>query len=245
MRTQLFRAGLGVSVALLLGSVAPVPASAQVFGSKGIDAPTTIWQQPGPAADLVEGLGTWVYVAPESPAGAAQLSPAAYRYALGFSFPGLHLGDVELTSGPQGHVARLAITTVPYAGVEVPYDWVPGRFYFLYVHHLQAGAWGGWVMDWAAGTWTYVGTVEVPADWGLLTKSSRTMLLWPGAAGRAADCTGYPRSDGYFYPPLGFAGGSYTVATFDFHYVTPGDCPSQTDISDNGWVHYRLGADPA
>lgn len=242
---RLFPGALCVAFTLLSTTIVQAPASAQVFGGKGIDTPTTIWQQPGPPGDLLDGIGTWAYVAPQAPKSPAQLSPENYQYLLSFSFPGLHLGFVGLTAGPQGHTARLSVTTNPDTTVEIPYDWTPGRFYFLYVHHLQGGAWAGWVMDWAAGTWAYIGTVNVPADWGLITKSSRTMVFWPGGAGRAAECTGFPRTDAYFFPPLGYSGDGYTVGTFDFHYVTPGDCSSSTEILGNDWVHYRLGADPA
>ena len=238
MRPRRFLPVLATALAVLTAT----PASAQV-GFVTQEVPSTIWTQPGPPGDLNDGVGTWVYVLPQAPVGPSQRADS-YDYALSFSFPGLgRLGFISLYTGQGGTRARLSLTEGS-ATVDIPYNWSPGRFYFLYVHHLQNGHWGGWVMDWDAGVWSYIGSVQAPAGWGLLTKSSRTRVWWPGAAGTPTACSAYPRTDAYFFPTLGYTGSNFTIGTFDFHHAQEGNCPTQTEILPNSWVHYRLGADP-
>ncbi|HEV2758153.1 MAG TPA: hypothetical protein VGV86_01175 [Acidimicrobiales bacterium] len=236
MTTRRFiRTVMCVAMAVVAGLFNAAPASAETQ-----ETPSTVWTQPGGPGRVIDGVGTWVYVAPQAPAGPNQL-PQSYAYSLAFSFPNQASGFMSLTTGPGGKAARLSLSTI----VEVPYDWTPGRFYFLYVHHLQGGLWGGWVMDWVRGDWTYIGSVQAPAGYGLLGTSSRTRVWWPGSAGAAAGCSSYPRTDAYFFPTLGYTGAEWTIGTMGLQHVQEGDCDSQTEMLSNGWVHYRLGADPA
>jgi len=64
------------------------------------------------------------------------------------------------------------------------------------------------------------------------------------STGQPNGCAELPRTDAHFCPPLGYDGAHFTVGSVDGQFVTPGDCASQTEILSNGWVHYRLGADP-
>jgi hypothetical protein len=242
---------LGTVLLVLAGASTALPASAQAANQVPAPGPATTWTPPDPNVVNVDGVGTWAYVAPQAPPGATQLSPGNYQYLLQFVFgvPRTRVGDIGLTTGPQGKVARLSlypdtITGAGAASAEVAYNWSPGRFYFLYVHHLSGNDWGGWVMDWASGTWAYVGSVRTPADWGSMTKNSRTVVQWADTGGRPTDCSGFPLTDAYLYPPLTYIGESYTVSTLLFQSAVPGDCPSATEMLANGWVHYRVGAGP-
>jgi hypothetical protein len=155
---------------------------------------------------------------------------------------------VSLTRGPSGSVARLSLTDLvngPTVTTQIAYDWSPGRFYFLYVHHLSGDDWAAWVMDWAVGTWAYIGSLRTPTAWGNIVNVGLTSARWATTAARPSTCAGYPRTDAYFFPTLEYVGDQYAVGAASGQSVTPGDCPSQTEILPNGWVHYRLGADPA
>ncbi len=235
---RLLGAATGLAVALV-GTL--IPAATAQTADKTQDVPISVWDQPGP--ELLDGVGAWVYIAPQAPPSANQGSPDGYEYLLSFAYPGLNVGFIGLSTRPEGRFAGLTLVT--NAGVPpatVPFDWSPGHFYYLLVYHLGGGQWGGWVYDYSASSWTFVGQVAAPAGWGLLTPSSRTLVDQKDQI-TAPTCADYPRTDAYFYPPVGYRGTSFTVATLRFNYVQPGECPSQTTM-EYGWAHYRLGADP-
>lgn len=212
-------------------------ASAQT-APKAQEGPTTIWDHPG-GAELLDGVGAWVYVAPQAPAGPDQLAVADYQYLLSFNYPGLRMGFIGLASGAEGKFAGMVLVDNPVPAARVALDWQPGRFYYLLYYSLGGNQWGGWVYDLAANSWTFIGRITAAEGWGRLTPSSRTMVSWDGP--QAADCAAYPRTDAYFYPVVGYRGTSFSIASLGFHYVQPGDCATQTSI-EYDWVHYRLGA---
>ena len=234
----------GMAFALLAGIFVQGPAGAQT-ASKTQEEPGTIWDFPN--TDLfMDGMGTWVYVAPQPATGPGQLSRGGYQYLLSFVFPQLRIGLVGLATGTQGPVARLAVadlfTDPTPIGAEISYDWSPGKFYFVYVRHLPGNTLGGWVMDWQTGVWTFIGSVHLPGDWGRMVSDGKTFVNWSADHPRPADCRGYPRTDAYFFPLLGFTGDAPEIGTFIRHHTAPGDCPTQSDRLDNGWVHHGLGA---
>lgn len=212
-----------------------LPASAQTVAPSQ-DVLSTSWVQTAPQNRFNDGLGTWVYVAPQA--------STAYEYPMTFVFDHLRVGAVTLGTGANGKVARLTLrdlVTGPVASTEVPYDWSPGRFYFLYVHQVSADTWGAWVMDWDAGTWTYIGSVLAPAGWGQLVIGSLTSVQWSATATRPTSCTGQSATDAYFFPPLGYTGSQYTFSSLSGQNpASPGGCPAQAEILPNGWVHYHL-----
>jgi len=194
-----------------------------------------------------DGLGTWVYVAPQAAPSSTQGSAGNYQYPVTLVFNHLRVGAVTLTTGSQGGIASFSLTelaTRNTVATQIGYDWLPGRFYFLYAHHLTGDDWGAWVMDWAAATWAFIGSVQAPAGWGSLVNGSLTSVEWAATAAHPGNCAQYPRTDAYFFPVLGYQGAQFTVGTHESSSLTPGDCPSQRDILSNGWIHYRLGADP-
>jgi len=222
-------------------TAALAPAATAQTASQTQDSPISVWDQPG--TDLLDGVGSWVYVAPEAAPGPSQGSPGSYEYLLSFAYPGLHVGFIGLATRPEGRFVGLVLATDPSTpAVTVPFDWQPGRFYYLLVYHLGGDTWGGWVYDYGAGTWTFVGQVVAPPGWGLITPSSRTLVDLKDPI-TAPTCSAYPRTDAYFFPPVGYRGTSFSVASLRLNYVQPGDCPSATTM-EYGWAHYRLGADP-
>jgi len=232
----------GVALAALAGLLAPLPAAAQT-ATKTQQQPYTEWgyQASGPTRT---GMGTWLYVLPQPAARPGQLPREGYRYELTFIFQRLRLGTIGIGTGPNGPVAQLEIQDVAAGGpkivAEVAYDWSPGRFYFVYTQLLPNGDAAGWIMDWERAVWTYIGSVHPPVDWGKMVDASFTSAKWAGPA-VAADCSGYPRSDAYFFPVLAYTGTTFEIGTFfdDRHW--DGDCPAGANILDNGWVHYQLG----
>jgi hypothetical protein len=239
---------LGTVLTLLVGASTALPASAQVAATpKTQEVPSNTWRQPNPNG-FYDALGTWVYVAPQPQTGAGQLSGGNYEYPVTFVFDHLRVGELTLATGPSGNVARVSLTDLvngPTLSTQIAYDWSPGRFYFLYTQHLGGDEWGAWVMDWAAGTWTYIGSLHTPTAWGSMVNVGLTSARWAPTAARPTTCSGYARTDAYFFPTLEYVGSQYTVGTADGQSVTQGDCPSQTETLPNGWIHYRLGADPA
>jgi hypothetical protein len=237
-----------MGLAALAALTSQLPATAQTPAGKTQEVRGRTWLQPIPDEAFNDGLGTWMYVAPEPAAGAGQLSPNDYEYVMTMVFLNLRFGDFALATGPTGKVARLSLSEWgirPMGSIEVPYDWSPGRFYFLYTHHLTGPDWGAWVMDWATGVWTYVGTISTPADWGLLIKSTTATVRWAKAGPLPADCSGYPRTEAYIYPPLGYSGSQFTVPV---SYSEWGDdankCPTQSEILPNGWAQFSAGVSP-
>jgi hypothetical protein len=248
MTTRRFiRTGLAAALAALAALTTQLPATAQTAG-KTQEVRSRLWMQPIPDNAYNDGLGTWMYVAPQPAAGPGQLAPANYEYQVWMQFDNLRFGYFGLASGPTGNVVRLSLSEWgirPMGSIEVPYDWSPGRFYFLYTHRLTGTDWGAWVMDWATGVWTYVGAISTPADWGQLIKGSSSVVQWAATGPRPTDCVGFPRTDAYIYPTLGYTGSQFTIApSSDETVLKTGDCPIQTEILPNGWAHFSAGVSP-
>ena len=93
----------------------------------------------------------------------------------------------------EGTIVRIAgLSTGGGFPVAVPYDWSPGRLYFLFVHTLGPGAWGGWVLDVWADEWTFIGQGSTPVEWGRLSPTSSTVARWRGAPVESGACSAYP-----------------------------------------------------
>jgi hypothetical protein len=238
----------GIALAVLVAGFGALPASA-VAVQPTQDVPSSTWIQPDPGQQFEDGVGTFIFVAAEAPTGAGQLPASNYEYLLTFEFDHLRFGNVGLATGPGGTVARLALEPDIYSGtagtsVEISYPWLPGHFYFVYAAHLGGDLWGASILDWSTGVWSYIGAVQAPPGWGTLVPASITKVRWAPDAPRPATCAGYPRTDAYFFTPLGVTGSVITEASLYGHFPTSGDCASQTDMLTDTWVHYRLGADP-
>lgn len=231
-----------MAIAAMTGLLGEMPAGAQT-STKTQQVPNTVWGHPN-TGQFMDGMGTWMYVAPGA-ATTGQVSRDGYQYLMSFAFQNLRIGYTGLATGPNGPVARFAmsdlVTGEAPIGAEVAYNWSPGRFYFVYVHHLAGGTVGGWIMDWETGVWTHIGTVQPPADWGRMLRGAKTLVSRWGAVA-PADCAGYPSVDAYFFPVLGYTGSNFEVGVaIPDQQVQPADCPAQTEFLANGWVHYRLG----
>lgn len=232
-----------MAAAVMTGFLAEVPAGAQT-STKTQEEPNTVWGHPNTGQSM-DGMGTWMYVAAAPAAKPGQVSRNGYQYLMSFAFEDLRLGYVGLATGPNGPVARIAMSDLVTGGApigaEVAYNWSPGRFYFVYVQHLAGNALGAWIMDWETGVWTHIGTVDPPDHWGRMLRGAKTLVSRWGAAA-PADCAGYPVVDAYFFPVLGYTGSNFEIGVaLPDQQVQPADCPSQTAFLANGWVHYRLG----
>ena len=235
----------GGALAVLAGLFAQLPAEGQT-ATKTQQLPSTEWgfRHPGPGK-YMDGMGTWLYVLPQEAAGPSQLSRDGYQYQVTFIFEQLRHGRIGVGTGPHNPVAQLEIEDVfaggPKIVAEVAYDWSPGRFYFVYTQLLANGEVAGWIMDWETGVWTYIGSVDPPVDWGRMVSAGRTSVKWASGRAAPADCSGYPRTDAYFFPGLGYTGTAFEIGMFGHHHLEDGDCPARAEILDNGWVHYQLG----
>lgn len=226
----------------------------QYFAAHIQRVPQVVWTAPGPG--LLDGIGQWVYVAPIPPAGLQQQPTTGYVYGLGFGSSGGR-GTVGLSRDSQGGIAGIQL--VPPSGgnpapVTVRYDWSPGKFYFLLAYHLEGDAWGGWVYDDAASSWTFVGTVQPAAGTGLFGASGVITVGGAQSETRPAfsqvalgaipgTCRAFPQVDAYFYPPVGYRGTAMTLATFTEGTYGLGDCPAQFTFEAD-WLHIRLGSPP-
>ena len=235
MRRQLL--GGAAAAVVLAASLMTTPATA----ADGVGAPDSVrstWSQPG--TEALDGLGTYLYVAPEPAPGASQL-PAAYDYVLDFVYDGAQVpGGIGLGSQGPGGARFAALATGGSGTVVLPYEWSAGRLYFLFVHALGEGAWGGWVLDVWADQWTFIGQGSTPVEWGRLSPSSGTVVSWEADPASANPCRAYPRTDAYFTPAFGVRNGSFTLGTPAGEFVHPNGCPAEISTV-LGWAHYRLG----
>lgn len=240
-RRRNLRAAIAMAVAVTTGFLAPMPAKAQVVGLTH-EEPNTRWSYPGPG-QFLDAVGTFLYVVPQPPPAPNGHTRDGYEYKMTFVFAGLKVGYVSLATTVNGPVARLKlidlVSDAAPSVAEVAYDWSPGRFYFLYTQRLATGAYGAWVMDWETSVWTYIGSLT-PPGWGGIVDVGLTSVAWSGER-PVSTCSFFPRTDAYFYPVLGYTGSTFEVGVADLQFVHAGDCPSQTEMLGNGWVHYRLG----
>ena len=124
--------------------------------------------------------------------------------------------------------------------VGVPFDWQAGRAYYLFAAQLSPTSFGGWVYDHTAATWTFIGQVDLPAAIGKIAPSTITQTIWFGPTG--GTCSVFPRAEAYFYPPVGYAGGTTAEATrTDANAGATGTCLSATTTELPPWIHVHLG----
>ncbi|MEA2828554.1 MAG: hypothetical protein QOG43_2993 [Actinomycetota bacterium] len=201
-----------------------------------------VWSQPTAAA--LDAVGTWVVPANVPVAAGGQLPPS-YLYAHYFNFtqsPSA-LGVVGLVTSAGTKLAAFGI--VDGGGnshsVGLPFDWLAGRAYYLFVAQLNPTAFGGWVYDYTAASWTFVGQVNLPVPLGRISPATVTQVIWFGPAG--ATCGAFPSTDAYFYPPVGYAGGATAQATMaDSRTSAAGTCPAAATRELTPWIHLHLGA---
>jgi hypothetical protein len=208
------------------------------FARKLPQMPYSVWTQP--SLTPLDGLGGWIF--PMSPHFAIRGSiPWSYAYNQYFGFvAGGAVGQVGLFSDSTGSFAVFSVVEADGTehNLSVPFQWRHQRFYFPFVTNLGPGSWGAWVYDDAAATWTSIGTLALPADWGKLAPASVTGAPWIGAT--AGSCARYPQADVLFYPPFGFVGGVGSVASLTVTAAGAGDCPPATSTA-GPWQRYQMG----
>ena len=240
-----------LALALAAAALNPLPAGAETAYRRQA-LPTVAWGAAMPSADRPVGIGQWVYVAPNPPAGPGQLPTTGYVYGPTF-FPEGERGVIGLSSDASGPIAGIQVEGATAKRATIRYNWAPGTFYYLLAYHLGNGRWGGWVYDNTAATWTVIGAVQADKP-GLLSNLSVTVV--GGAQGGttapfdqegpavALPCSAFPRVDAYFYPPVLYWEATTAVSTVMSVHPFPGDCPTQTTL-EYDWVHFRLGSPAA
>ncbi len=148
---------------------------------------------------------------------------------------------VALVAGPNGKFAAMNVVEANGTAhtVAVRFDWKPDRLYLPFVYRLGPGRWGAWVYDQSADRWVAIGQLTLPPEWGKLSPTSVTMVLWYGPSGPA--CSSYPLADVFFYPPLGYVGSTPTLAAQDGSSWMGGDCGADIAGEYPPWIHYRVG----
>ena len=234
MRRRVLALVLGMSMTVL---AAPSPALAATTVP---NIPFTGWIQPGPVA--VDALGSWLAVAGDSVAGPGQAQPS-WIHAMTFIFehhsPG---GIIGLATGPGGKTAVFGVfdDSGRLQQGAIPYNWVPGHYYFPMVAELGDGRIGGWVYDYPAGVLTPIGAVPEEVAWGSLASASVTYTAWTGAT--QDSCAKYPRADVYRFPTLGVALGGISRAYQSINATQGDGCISTTEaVGTEGWMHYAVG----
>jgi subtilisin family serine protease len=220
-------------------TVPPTTTTTRPPGATTPRSPYSVWTQGSPAA--LDGTGTWLAIANDPTPSPGQLLPE-YVYGLGFGFASSTArGVVGLATGPSGKTAELTVTgpTGPPQRLVIPFNWTADRFYFVFVHQLEPGRWGALVFDLAADTWTPIGAVTVPAEWGRLSPTTITAASWSGSSW--SFCASYPRAEVVVHSPTGFVGGAATEARFVQGGAADGACGSEHAIGPGGWIRYRMG----
>ncbi len=202
--------------------------------------PYTVWAQP--TAVPLDGIGNWVYPVNEPAATDGQLPPAwFYAHYFGFESGGAS-AQVGLVTKPDGKFAVFSVFEANGTAhnAVIAFDWTAGRFYFPFVFQVSPGTWGAWVYDDAAGTWTPIGALTLPAAWGKLAPASITAVTWLGPT--AGACATYPRADVAVYAPFGYVGAAGSVAAVTSNGAGAGECPPVSSV-DGPWARYVVGAD--
>jgi len=226
-------------VALVM--VVTAAGAAQAADPPPPDQAGSVWQQPGTGP--LDGLGTFVYVAPPAAPGPAQASPTKYEYSLVFHLEDSSLGILTLGHKNGQKVAGFGM--LPSTQVStVAYDWKYGQIYYLLTYRLSATQWGAWVYDWSAASWSPIAVQTVPGTTGRMLPESTTLVDidgdTPAPSGTDTTCARYPRIDALFYAPMGWRGDVITSATLKGAAGFNGPCPSTT-ATVNGWQWYNLG----
>ncbi len=231
-------------VALLATHSGSGTVAAQAAASHGQTLGLTVWSASG--ASALDGVGSIVAVAevPSPLPGQAtenRWSIAHAFYFLGDSRP---FGMISLDTDGAERYATIALNTgSSVAGVRrLAFPWQAGKLY-LPLAVVSGSAVHGFVHDFDARTWTYIGSVPLPGSYGRLTAASTTFLWWYGAD--QPDCASIPRVDHYRNGPLGVVNGNpqsipSTAVTDD---VIGSDCPATTTTDPNpSWRRYSAGS---
>ena len=80
--------------------------------------------------------------------------------------------------------------------------------------------------DHAAATWVEIGRITLSPQYGALSGTTITTVLWAGPP--AADCSAYPYADVWYYPPHG------VLARHDFHRPAGQRRPSRRRLPRDG-----------
>ncbi|MBA3267509.1 MAG: hypothetical protein H0T70_04540 [Acidimicrobiia bacterium] len=204
------------------------------------EAPYSVWGQP--AATPLDGIGTWIAIGNQPTASKGQLPPQ-YLYGHSIRFANSSAtGVVGLATGSAGNLALFGATAPDGTAYNtgIAFNWSAGGFYYLHVDEVATNVWAAAIYDYNAGTWTAIGTLNLPAGWGKLSPVSATMAIWYGA--NAQDCAAYPRADVSFSPPIGYVGTASTTAGLAGTATVAGDCPAETSVEAEVWARYRLGS---
>ncbi|MGI9023381.1 MAG: hypothetical protein ACR2HV_09170 [Acidimicrobiales bacterium] len=203
------------------------------------EVPYSDWNQWQPTP--LDGIGTSIAIGNDPTAAPGQLPPQ-YLYGHSIRFASSSAtGVIGLATGSAGKLAVFSATgpdgTTYNTGIA--FNWSTGNFYFPFVYLSGSGVWAASIYDYAADTWTPMGTLNLPAGWGKLSPVSTTIAVWYGPT--AATCSAYPRADVYFSPPVGYVGSTATTANLTRTATTEGDCPAETSVVSGVWAHYLLG----
>lgn len=226
---------MAIVVTVVFGVAGPASAAAP----PAPDVAASVWVQPGTGP--LDGLGTFVYVAPPPAPGPTQGSPTGYEYSLVFHTENNSLGVLVLGHKNGQKVAGFGVLPSTLV-TTVPFDWKYGQIYLLFTYRLSATQWGAWVYDWTAGMWSLIGVQTVPQVTGRMLPEATTMVDYDAvpASSANATCTYYPRTDALFSAPLGWRGGTMTSATYKANAGYDGECSSGT-ATVSGWRWYTLG----
>ena len=234
---------LGVVIAGLLAvQLMMVNANAQDPKTQAI--PVSLWNAPGVTGG-VDGIGS-LFAGVNVPAPAAGQTENQWAAGLVFRFTGDPdpFGVISLDTDGSSRFATLSLNDGE-AVVETErfaFDWDQDKFYFPMVVMLPGNAVAGFVYDFDATAWTFVGTIRADSAWGELSQASATLLLWYGEL--QEDCALYPRADHFRYAPYAFDGGATITSTHGGDAVVPGDCPATvTEASDPNFRRYEAGSE--
>jgi hypothetical protein len=206
------------------------------------DRATTVWAQPGTAP--LDGLGTFLYVAPPATPGPTQGPLAGYEYTLTFHLEDSSLGIVALGHKNGQKVAGFGMVPSNLIST-VAYDWKYGQIYYLLTYRLSATQWGAWVYDFSAASWSLIGVQTVPGTTGRMLPEASTGVDYDAGPvtpppNPDTTCAYYPQTDAFFYAPTGWRGEVTTQATFKEYAGYDGPCASTTRPI-NGWQWTTLG----
>jgi len=241
--------------------VGPLPAIAQTTVRPFV--PSSSWSTGmggPPLAPALDGLSTWLATFADPVAGAGQ-APPQYAYFLDFTITDFFFfapGRISLDVVGDQKFATLAVDDFSkdlperHHQVRVPFAWSGNSFYFLWVNRLADGVWGGFVYDYTAATWTYIGNVpvlatSVPA--ARMSQYAQTGVAWTGPD--LATCAAYPQAVAVNLSPFGFIGSTPVETVLNGRAdqasvpSASGDCPSTSGFfSFPHWDYYVAGSAP-
>ncbi|MGH9281164.1 MAG: PQQ-binding-like beta-propeller repeat protein [Acidimicrobiales bacterium] len=194
----------------------------------------------------LDGIGSIVGAANVPAPQPGQATENKWSLGSGFYFAGDHLafGVIALDTEGSRRYATIALNHGPNrTGTRrVEFSWEANRFYFP-VALISGAAIQGFVYDYTANAWTFIGSLPLPPSYGRIYPVSTTYLWWYGAG--APDCASYPRVDHYRYAPVGIVNGlAHGVPSTAVSDETTGSgCPATVAPGpDPSWRHYTAGS---